>query len=202
MRFVSWQILSDVVCSNQEVKKAERNLLSLLYNSRQDDYWRLSQKVSGTVAARKKVRASMACIDTDVCREDTLYIYHQFIQAEVALLSVRDKLQHYMEARTPLISLAVAGSLTFDLCRKCSSHQTTVISLTQFLHYFSAALRGDETDGEEDRMLESLATALQATAKVISDTEELREEREREENTWRTGILRELTLAVMKDAAQ
>ena len=51
-------------------------------------------------------------------------------------------------------------------------------------------------------MLESLATALQATAKVISDTDELREEREREENTWRTGILREMMLAVMKEAAQ
>ena len=200
MRFVSWQILSDVVHSNQEAKKAERNLLSLLYNSRQDDYWRLSQKVSGTVAARKKVRASKEDRDTDICREDTLS--HQSIQAEVALLSVREKLQHYMEARTPLISLAVAGSLIFDLCRKCSSHQTTVISLTQFLHYFSAALKGDETDGEEGSMLENLASALQATAKVISDTEELREEKEREENTWRAGILRELILAVMKSSAQ
>ena len=107
-----------------------------------------------------------------------------------------------MEARTPLISLAIAGSLTFDICHKCSSHQTTVISLTQFLHYFSAVLKGDETDGEEGSMLESLVTALQATAKVLSDTEELREEREREENTWRTGILREMMLAVMKEAAQ
>lgn len=124
------------------------------------------------------------------------------MQAEVALLSVRDKLRHYMEARTPLISLAIYGSLTFDLCRKCSSHQTTIISLTQFLHYFSAALKGDETDGEENMVLESLATALQATAKVMSDTEEFREKREREENTWRTEILRELMLAIMKEAAQ
>lgn len=45
-----------MVRSDQEVRKTERNLLSLLYNSRQDDYWRLSQKVSGTVAARKEVR--------------------------------------------------------------------------------------------------------------------------------------------------
>lgn len=45
-----------MVHSDQEVRKAERNLLSLLYNSKQDDYWRLSQKVSGTVAARKEVR--------------------------------------------------------------------------------------------------------------------------------------------------
>lgn len=76
------------------------------------------------------------------------------------------------------------------------------MSLTRFLCYFSAALKGDETDGEETSMLESLATALQATAKVMSDTEELREEREREENTWRTGVLRELMLAVMRDAAR
>lgn len=62
---VSLQILSDVVRSDQEVKKAERNLLSLLYNSRQDDYWRLSQKVSGTVAAKKKVRAGKE--DRDAC---------------------------------------------------------------------------------------------------------------------------------------
>lgn len=50
------QMLGEVVHSDQEVRKLEKKLLSLLCSSRHDDYWRLAQKVASTVAARKEVR--------------------------------------------------------------------------------------------------------------------------------------------------
>ena len=121
------------------------------------------------------------------------------VQAEAALLTITDQLQSYVVARTPLLPLAQTGSLVFDLLHECSSHQTTIISSTQFLVYVAAALKGEETDGN---VLGSLATALQATAEMMSAAEGEREEREREENTWRTEILRELSVSVMKDAAR
>ena len=124
------------------------------------------------------------------------------VQAEAASLTVTDQLQSYVVARTPLLPLAQTGSLVFDLLHECLSHQTTIISSTQFLVYVAAALRGEEMDGEEANVLGSLATALQATAEMMSAAEGEREERERQENTWRTGILRELSVSVMKDATR
>ena len=42
---------------HQKVKDLEKKLLSLLCSSKNDDYWRLTQKVAGTVSAGKEVRS-------------------------------------------------------------------------------------------------------------------------------------------------
>ena len=194
-------MLSEVVSNHQMVGDLERKLLALLCSSRQDDYWRLTQKVASTVTARKEV-GGQGEGDNVRCTQ----ISHIFsisppdMQAEIAQLTFTDQWQKYIAAKAPLYPLVKIGSLIFNL-HECSLQYTSV-SLTWFLHCFTAALRGDETDGGEAEALVGVATALDAVADVLSASVEERERREREEYMWRRGVLRELATSVMKDAAR
>ena len=120
-------------------------------------------------------------------------------------MSHRDQLSHYIVARSPLIPLTKTASLTFDLLHKCSSQQTMIVSMGQFQQQLTTALRVEKTDGggeEEVQVLGSLATALQATAEVLSAAEGEKEEREMREARWRVEVLQELMMTVMRDVAR
>ena len=125
-----------------------------------------------------------------------------YTQAKTALLNVTLQLHRYVAARAPLVPLAKTSSLTFDLLHGYSSYQMIIVSSTRFQHHLGTALKGEETtDGmEEAEVLGSLATALQATTKMMNAAEGEREEREAKEIVWRTGVLRELMALVIKDA--
>ena len=108
-------------------------------------------------------------------------------------------------ARSPLASLSKMAALVFDLLHECSPRQRTLLPSPHFQQHLVRTLRAqDDTDGGgvgEGEVLEGLATALQATAEVLS-VATTEGEREKKEGRWRARVLQELMINVMKDVAR